>query len=107
MSAGPIPRVPEPAPEEVDAPARVPSTGRVFWAELATPAGRWVIETRSLRELVSHIRFVAATEGARVVSRGPVPAGASCCPTCQDLYLGDEGGAPVCPDCSVNGDDEA
>ena len=59
-----------------------------FWAEMKVPAGLLIeVETQSLRELVSQIRFLAATKGAKLVARGPVPSNSTCCARCQDLFI--------------------
>ena len=72
-----------------------------FWAEMKFPTGlRIEVETQSLRELVSQIRFLAATKSAKLVARGPIPANSAPCARCQDLFIRPDGALQVlCLDC--------
>jgi hypothetical protein len=72
-----------------------------FWAEMKSPTGALIeVETQSLRELVSEIRFLAATKSAKVVLRGPVPSNSACCARCQDLFVPTDGALQaLCLDC--------
>ena len=72
-----------------------------FWAELKFPTGLLIeVETQSLRDLVSQIRFLAATKSAKLVARGPVPSNSVCCARCQDLFILVDGPRQVlCLDC--------
>jgi hypothetical protein len=72
-----------------------------FWGKMKSPAGMLIeVETQSLRELMSQIRFLAATESAKLVARGPIPSNSACCARCQDLFiLEDEACQALCLDC--------
>jgi hypothetical protein len=57
-------------------------------------------ETQILRELLSEIRFLAATKSAKLVARGPIPANSTPCARCQDLFILADGALQVlCLDC--------
>ncbi len=75
-----------------------------FWVEMRSPTGLAIeVEAESLRALTSQIRFLAATESARLVKRGEIPADSVMCARCEDLFVRDIGdGPPLCDDCLVD-----
>jgi len=77
------------------------SKNAAFRAEMKFPTGLLIeVETESLRDLVSQIRFLAATKSAKLVARGPVPSNSVCCARCQDLFILVDGPRQVlCLDC--------
>jgi len=72
-----------------------------FWAEMQRPDGtRLRIEAWSHRSVVSQIRFLATVENMRLLTRGPIPAGAMACTRCRDLFTQDNDNQPtVCGAC--------
>lgn len=72
-----------------------------FWVEMKSPTGLVIeLEAESLRLLISQVRFLAATESARLVRRGEIPADCVTCARCQDLFVPDPGaGSALCQDC--------
>ena len=75
--------------------------GSAFWAEMKCPTGRqFHVEARTLRELVSHIRFFAATENARLLTQGAIPENSAACPRCHGLFVHEDGTPEnLCPEC--------
>jgi len=72
-----------------------------FWGELRSPSGvLFEIETRSLRELMFSIRFLAVTQSAKLVARGFIPPDSAPCARCDDLIIREATDPEVlCPDC--------
>jgi hypothetical protein len=73
-----------------------------FWVEMQLPTGRRVrLEARSQRALQAELRFLAVTQSARPIVRGPVPPASRACAACRDLYVADRDAAGrACPDCA-------
>jgi len=83
-----------------------------FWAEMQHPDGtRICIEARSYRTVVSQIRFFAATQNARLLTRGPIPENVTYCTRCRDLFVKEDNGhSTVCEQCLeelVDGEESA
>jgi len=77
------------------------STDSLFWAEMQRPNGTCIrVEAWSYRSIVSKIRFLATVENARLRARGPVPANATSCTRCRDLFTQKNGSqSAVCEEC--------
>ena len=83
-----------------------------FWAEMQHPDGtRICIEARTYGSVVSQIRFFAAIENARLLTRGPIPGNVTSCTSCRDLFVKEDGcHSTVCEECleeMVNGEESA
>lgn len=94
--------------------ATVMKSESLFWAEMQRPDGTRIrIETSSHRSLVFEIRYFAAIENARLLTRGPLPQNVVHCTRCYDLFTQDvrrhstqdvRRHSTVCEECSEDSD---